>query len=323
MRPTIRLVAVLAVLLAGLSLSRNEPARADNPTPPGAIAYIHDGAVWQWSGGDTTELIAATDISDARWSPSGSSLLYVRSGNSYSDLYADDLNSQTETQLTYNKPDAEEGTPDYVAAASWAIDPSWSSSGVIGFISDAQSGDNTFALWMLDSVYSGSPYQARGGKKEENIDSLSLSPDGSVAAYVKQIPNNDTGISSTDVVLRDLSDGKVYPLDGAVDSAFDPAIGPDGQSIAFSKRDASGMTDLWLVNRQGGAAMQITSGLQATNPVWSPDGAWIAFIRMIGFNFQVWAMPMTGATPGAPFELFDPNGIDAPSGLSWVISGAS
>ena len=28
-------------------------------------------------------------------------------------------------------------------------------------------------------------------------------------------------------------------------------------------------------------------------------------------------MPMTGAMP-APFELFDPGSIDAPSGLSWI-----
>ena len=86
-----------------------------------------------------------------------------------------------------------------------------------------------------------------------------------------RIPNFDTGVAATNIVLRDLTDGQVYPIAGAVDSAFDPAFGPDGQSIAFAKRDASGMTDLWLANRQGGAAAQMTSGLQATKPVWSPD----------------------------------------------------
>jgi TolB protein len=318
-----RLFAILAVLVAGMGLVPLARVRADNPTPPGKIAYIHNGAIWTWSGGDTSELISGTDISDARWSPSGNSMLYVRSGNSYSDLYVYDLGSQTQTQLTFNKPDAQEGTPEYVAAASWAIDPSWSSSGVIAFISDAQSSNNSLGLWMIDSVYSGAPYLAPSAKSEDNVDSPSLSPDGSVAAYVEQVPNYDTGIATTNVVLRDLTDGQIYPIAGAADSAFDPAIGPDGHSIFFAKRDATGMTDLWLANRQGGAAVQLTSGLQATNPVWSPDGAWIAFIRMIDFNFQVWVMPMTGATPGAPFELFDPGGIDAPSGLSWIVPSAS
>ena len=319
MRRTVRSLALLALLLPSLGFQRETHVRADTPTPPGRIAFIRDGAVWEWSNGDAEEIVSGTDITDVRWSPSGGTVLYVRSGNSYSDLYTYDFDSRAETRLTFNKPESEEGTPDYVAAASWAIDPSWSSSGVIGFISDAQSSDNSFALWEIDNAYTGSPYLAPVSKREGNIDSLSMSPDGSVAAYVERFPNADTGLSTTDVVLRDLTDGQVYALQDAVDSAFDPAISPDAQSIAFAKRNSSGMTDLWLASRAGGAAVKLTDGLQATNPVWSPDGAWIAFIRMIDFRFQVWVMPMTGTTPGTPFDLFDPKNIDAPSGLSWVI----
>lgn len=318
-----QLLANAALLFAGLEVNAHvNAARADNPTPPGKMAFIKNGAVWEWSNGETSQLIDGTDITSARWSPSGGSLLYVRSGNSYSDLFIYNLDVQTETQLTFNQPDTQEGTPEYAAAASWAIDPSWSTAGAIGFISDAGSSNDTFALWMLDSAYAGSPYLARVIKNEDNIDSLSLAPDGAIGAYVERLRNDD-GTSTTNVVLRDLTDGKIFALPGAGDGAFDPAFGPDGQSVAFAQRDASRMTDIWIASRAGGAAVRVTTGFQATNPVWSGDGAWIAFIRMIDFNFQVWVVPMTGTTAGTPFELFDANGIDVPSGLSWITPAPS
>ncbi|MBN9013060.1 MAG: PD40 domain-containing protein [Rhizobiales bacterium] len=302
----------VASLRAGL-----RAVRADNPIPPGRIAYIRDGAVWVWSNGDSSQLVAGSQLSDARWSPSGDALLYIRSGDSYSDLYLYNIASQTETQLTFNKPDAPEGSEEYAAAASWVIDPSWSASGVVGYISDANSSNNTFALWTASNPYTGTATLAPVAVSEDNIDSLSLSPDGSIAAYVERTRNAD-GTSTTSISLRDLSDGQVFDLPSAGPNTFDPAIGPDGQLVAFSKRDG-GMTDVWISSRQGGAATQVTSGYQATNPCWSPDGKWLAFIRMIDYKFKVWVAPMTGATPGTSFELFDPKNIDAPSGLAWVI----
>jgi Tol biopolymer transport system component len=308
------LAAPIALIGVTAGLSRT---RADNPVPPGRIAYIRDGAVWVWSNGDSSELVSGSNLSDARWSPAGDALLYVRSGDSYSDLYLFSPATQSETQLTFNKPDAPEGSEEYAATTSWVIDPSWSASGVLGYITDANSSNNTFGLWTTANAYSGNASLAPIAVVEDNIDSLSLSPDGSVAAYVERARNND-GTFTTSVVLRDLTDGRVYDVPSAGPNTFDPAIGPDGQLIAYSKRDG-GMTDVWVSSRQGGAAVQITSGYQATQPCWSPDGKWLAFIRMIDFKFKVWVAPMTGETPGTSFELLDPKNIDAPSGLSWVI----
>lgn len=318
-----RRVLSLPLTLAALGAAAREMSivRADNPIPPGKIAYIRDGAVWSWSNGESTQVTVGTDLSDARWSPTGDALVYVRSGDSFSDLYLYAPANQSETQLTFNKPNAPEGSEEYAAQASWAIDPSWSTSGVLGFISDANSSSNTFALWLMTNPYGGGATLAPVSVIEDNIDSLSLSPDGSIAAYVERSRNPD-GTSTTTVVLRDLTDGQVYDLPSAGPNTFDPAIGPDGRLVAFAKRDGSGMTDVWIANRQGGAAVQITSGFQAASPAWSPDGKWLAFIRMIDFDFKVWVAPMTGETSGASFELFDPKNADAPSGLSWAIPRA-
>ena len=69
-----------------------------------------------------------------------------------------------------------------------------------------------------------------------------------------------------------------------------PAISPDGETIAFSYRG-----DLWTVASDGGIAVPLTtSGAHETMPVWSPDGALIAFASDRHGNFDVYVMPAAG-----------------------------
>ncbi|MDH5467202.1 MAG: DPP IV N-terminal domain-containing protein, partial [Candidatus Aminicenantes bacterium] len=52
-----------------------------------------------------------------------------------------------------------------------------------------------------------------------------------------------------------------------------PAISPDGKQIAFSY-----MGDLWMVSASGGKAIRLTDHVAYDRePVWSPDGQWLAF----------------------------------------------
>src|SRR5580698_8150281 len=53
--------------------------------------------------------------------------------------------------------------------------------------------------------------------------------------------------------------------------------------------------ELWRVSREGGAALQLTSGQgQKSNPHFSPDGKWIAFTAQYGGNLNVFLMPADG-----------------------------
>jgi len=56
--------------------------------------------------------------------------------------------------------------------------------------------------------------------------------------------------------------------------------------------------DLWTVPRDGGAARRLTSGVcTETNPVFSPDGATIAFTGEYDGNVDVYTVPAAGGVP--------------------------
>src|SRR5262249_19290488 len=52
--------------------------------------------------------------------------------------------------------------------------------------------------------------------------------------------------------------------------------------------------DLWSVSREGGEARRLTTGLQANDPVFSPDGTQLAFTGEAQGNTDVYVMPATG-----------------------------
>ncbi len=69
-----------------------------------------------------------------------------------------------------------------------------------------------------------------------------------------------------------------------------PVISPSGDKIAFTYKG-----DIYTVNSQGGKAKQLTtSSNYESNPVWSPDGNFIAFSSTKYGNLDVFIMPSEG-----------------------------
>jgi len=93
-----------------------------------------------------------------------------------------------------------------------------------------------------------------------------------------------------------------------------PTWSPDGQWIAFLRipGDTNGnggidfedAGDVWVGRASGGELRQLTSGLWATTPTWSPDGQWLAFTWLQDSNnngrsdgndaADIWAVPASG-----------------------------
>src|ERR687886_2530172 len=56
--------------------------------------------------------------------------------------------------------------------------------------------------------------------------------------------------------------------------------------------------DLWSVPREGGDAVHLTTGTGVeTDPVFSPDGQWLAFTGEYDGNVDVYVIPATGGVP--------------------------
>ena len=69
-----------------------------------------------------------------------------------------------------------------------------------------------------------------------------------------------------------------------------PAISPDARTLVFTYRG-----DLWRVAAGGGTAVLLTnSEAHDYQPVWSPDGRYLAFASNRHGNFDVYVMPAAG-----------------------------
>ncbi|MCK9315506.1 MAG: S41 family peptidase [Verrucomicrobia bacterium] len=88
-----------------------------------------------------------------------------------------------------------------------------------------------------------------------------------------------------------------------------PALSPDGKTLAFVYRG-----DIWSVPSEGGRATPLTLHVDMdSDPVWSPDGKWIAFSSTRNGNSDIFVMPSQG---GSPRQLTFSSEAEAPSGWS-------
>lgn len=77
--------------------------------------------------------------------------------------------------------------------------------------------------------------------------------------------------------------------------------------------------DIWLVDRAGGEARQLTNNAAEENfPVFSPDGSQLAFSRQVGGNWDVYLMPAGGGD--ARRVTYDPRPDFA---IGWTPDGKS
>lgn len=80
------------------------------------------------------------------------------------------------------------------------------------------------------------------------------------------------------IQVINLGTGEVRPLT----SGAHPAVSPDGKKVAFIR--GGGDSGLWVTDLDGANSYRIYEGDSVRTPAWSPDGRWIVFSRVIGYD---------------------------------------
>ena len=76
----------------------------------------------------------------------------------------------------------------------------------------------------------------------------------------------------------------------------EPAVSPDGSTVAFSWSGAAGNNyDIYVVKPGAQEPLRLTTDPAAdTFPAWSPDGSQIAFVRRKGVFAEIVVVPPLG-----------------------------
>ncbi|HWZ60558.1 MAG TPA: S9 family peptidase [Gemmatimonadaceae bacterium] len=120
----------------------------------------------------------------------------------------------------------------------------------------------------------------------------------------------------------------------AIRTVSDPALSPDGQSVAYTVTTADSAkdrqdADIWLTRWDGSLSVRLTQGHESHHlPRWSPDGQWLAFLSSRGDKDdkddedQLWVLDRVGGGEAERITSFK-GGVDdyawSPDGSRLVV----
>jgi dipeptidyl aminopeptidase/acylaminoacyl peptidase len=229
-------------------------------------------------GGGTARIFPDQDVSasEARWSPDGRHVAYIAGAQ----LWIADVDGANRLQLT--------------KLSGGVTGPVWSPTGtLVAFTSSVYPGCTTDACSASrDSAAAANPVKAH------IADQLMFRHwnawDNGTRSHLFVVSPYGSG-------LRDLTPGARYDVPpGPFGGSEGYAFSPDGQEITYTAKDA-GRADAWstdvnlyVVPTSGGGSRVITAANTGAdqNPVYSPDGRFIAYAsqRRPGFESDRWRL---------------------------------
>ncbi|MGL4554992.1 MAG: S9 family peptidase [Gemmataceae bacterium] len=146
--------------------------------------------------------------------------------------------------------------------------------------------DRLFALTVAFTLLAIVPAFAADKRRPMKLEDLyqfkrvadpQISPDGKLVAYAVTAVDLEANATTSTIWLAP-ADGKGEPRQLTTNKKDrHPRWSPDGKSLVFES-SRSGSSQLWVIALGGGEARQLTTiSTGASGPVWSRDGAMIAF----------------------------------------------
>jgi putative cell wall-binding protein len=236
-------------------------------------------------------LVASTAIGQLQWSPDGSRAVFARTDGTLSTVRWNE-GANVDPLLT-GFPGIERGSPTWLGDGYGVI---WSER------------DGPTQPWQLLFMFAGQktdPFLVFGvdtGFNDTHPDAGS----GSQIVFQRQGHSGGGPTGTPEIRYVDLDDDP-GATSLVVTDGRNPALSPDGSQVAFVRNDGSN-DEIFVVPTGGGTATQLTNTPTAKDhPVWSHDGAEVAFSS--GSNVAV--IPATGADPTAVTNVAGLTGIPA------------
>ena len=217
-------------------------------------------------------------------------------------LYLNRSNHPDDTGIWLASLDDSEKPRKILAVASnpgYAVpEPRWWSSG------------HGHVLFVHDGTLMAQPIDAKGlapvGEAFPVAESVTYQGGGlhkaeyTISANGMLVYRSATGMRMTRLLWRDLGGKEIGSL-GAGSEVYAPRLSQDGKRVAFSRRDGSN-TEIWVAELEGNTTTRFTfdPGYDSY-PVWSPDGASIAFSSAAAGPLNLYRKSSSGA--GNPERL--------------------
>lgn len=136
------------------------------------------------------------------------------------------------------------------------------------------------ALAAQASAAAPRPVTARDLYRLRDVGDPQVSPDGEWVAYTVSRADSARDARDTDLHMVRWDGTRSVRLTSTKASESQPRWSPDGKYLAFvSARGDDDQSQLWLLDRAGGEAQQLTTIAEGVDDyVWSPDGARIVIV---------------------------------------------
>ena len=186
----------------------------------------------------------------------------------------------------------------------WRMNVSVSNNGMLVYASGATTGNEILTWYDRSGKKLGTV-----GEQAEYFD-LDLSPDE------KQLATTELNTATATIWLHDLLNNRQSRLTFTGGAHLTPIWSPDGKQIAFTSNQQAAIS----VKTMGSSAPEQTL-ISSPKPIfqalsdWSRDGRYIMYEQGVGFNVDLWVLPLTGdrkpfayTTGGASRGTFSPDG---------------
>jgi WD40 repeat protein len=287
----------------------NSPPRSPGPVYSATVPTISNGTDKVVI--DHVAVTFPSTVTDAAWSPDGTRLAYV---DGQGDIATARPDGSGVLVLTAAKPGIKRAQPAFEDGGGEIIFSERGTDGVWRLMSVAADGS--------DGALSGSPTEALmdsiGDGTGDTAASASFNPAVvKFAGPLSTLAYQHQGAAGPEIWILDRN--QRGPQGAKARDGSQPAVSPDDSKLAFVGSDGQLYTESLPVTSSS-VAVKVTFGVTGlTNPVWSPDGARLAFATDHDVESVVAAVPqgatqnpvrVESASPGVPsYEPMVPTSV--------------